>query len=58
MCKALKEFIAAIMVHDGLRDDRTEARHAPAEPRRHATTMQGKIGAARSSDHHAPLAGT
>jgi hypothetical protein len=40
MCKALKEFIAAIMVHDGLRDDRTEARHAPAEPR-------------RQRDHHA-----
>jgi hypothetical protein len=58
MGKPLKEFIATVMVHDRLRDNRAKARHPYGKPCRHASAMQRKIGAATSPSHHAPQEGT
>jgi hypothetical protein len=38
--QALQEFVAAVMVHDRLRDDGAERRHARRQPRRHTSAMQ------------------
>ena len=46
-----QEFVAAVVMHDGLADDGAERRHALAQPRRHAAAMEGKISAACSSCH-------
>jgi hypothetical protein len=54
MRKPLKKFVTAIVMHDGLRDDRAERCHARCEPRWDATAMERKIGAACSSCHAVP----
>ena len=46
MRKPLQEFIAAVVMHDGLRDDRTEARHPLGKPPRNAAAVKRKISAA------------
>ena len=51
MRQPLQEFVAAVMVHDRLRDDGAQRRHAGRQPRRNASAMQGKIGAAGASCH-------
>jgi hypothetical protein len=38
----LQELVAAVMVHDGLRDDGSERRHACRQPRRQASPVQRK----------------
>ena len=45
MRKSAQEFVAAIMMHDGLGDDRSKARHALPEPRGHAAIVQRQVGA-------------
>jgi hypothetical protein len=52
--EAAQEFIAAVVVHDGLTDDGAERRHAPPEPRWHAAAMEGKVSAACTSGHLRP----
>ena len=52
--KPLKKFVTAIVMHDGLRDDRAEPYHARCEPRWDATAMERKIGAACSLCHAVP----
>ncbi|MCW0459548.1 hypothetical protein NB717_000616 [Xanthomonas sacchari] len=51
MRQAPQQFVAAIAVHDGLAHHRAEPGHARAQPVRHATAMQGQIGAAGTSAH-------
>jgi hypothetical protein len=46
MREAAQEFIAAVMMHDGLADDGAKHRHALAQPRRDAPAMEGKVSTA------------
>ena len=43
-----QQFVAAVMLDDGLAHHRAEPRHALAEPCRHAAAMQRKVGTACS----------
>src|SRR5262249_33737959 len=51
MGQAAQEFIASVVVDNGLADDRAQLRHALPKPRRHTTTVEGKIGTACASGH-------
>ena len=53
MRQTTQQLVAPVVQHDRFRDHAPEARHALAEPRRHAAAVQGKIGAARPSTHRA-----
>ncbi len=46
-----EELVAAVMMHNRLRDDGAERRHAGAEPGWNTTAMERKIGAAGASGH-------
>ena len=46
-----QEFVAAVMMDDRLGDDGAERGHARRQPRRNASAMEGKIGAAGPSCH-------
>ena len=46
-----QEFIAAVVMDDGLADDGAERRHALPQPRRHAAAVERKISAACPSCH-------
>jgi len=46
-----QQFVAPVVVDDGLADHRAQPGHALAEPRRHTAAMQGKIGAAGAAAH-------
>ena len=51
MRQPLEKRMATVMMHNRLRDDRAERRHAGREPGWNPAAMQGKIGAAGSSGH-------
>jgi hypothetical protein len=51
MRQPLQELVAAVMVHDSLRDDGTEGGHPRRQPRRHASAVQRKDCAAGSFCH-------
>jgi hypothetical protein len=51
MGEAAKQLVAAVVMHDGLADHGSEARHAIGQPRRHPPAMQRQIGASRASSH-------
>ena len=51
MRQPLQELVAAVMVHDGLRDDGAKRGHARRQPRRHASAVERKNGAAGTSCH-------
>ena len=55
MRQPLQEFVAAVMMHDRLRDDGAERGHARRQPRRHASAMERKVGAAGASCHQLSL---
>jgi hypothetical protein len=46
-----QEFVAAVVVHDGLAHDGTQRGHALPQPWRHTPAIQGKISAACPSCH-------
>src|SRR5215207_8783458 len=46
-----QEFVAAVVMHDGLRDDGAERGHACRQPGRDASAMQGEVGTAATSWH-------
>ena len=49
MRQAAQEFVAPVMMHDGLGDHGAQPRHALAEPGGNAAAMQRQIGAAGPS---------
>jgi hypothetical protein len=51
MRQPAQQFLAAVVLHDGLADHRAELRHARGEPWRHPAAVQRQIGAARPSRH-------
>ncbi len=55
MRETAQEFLAPVVMHDGLRDHRAEPRHALAEPRRHAAAMKRQVGASAASGHRIRL---
>jgi hypothetical protein len=55
MRQPLQEFVAAVMVHDGLRDDGAERGHARRQPWRNASAMEREVGAAGTSCHSIPV---
>lgn len=48
MREPLQEFVAAVVMDDGLGHHRAQGGHALAQPCRHASAMQRTIGAARA----------
>ena len=55
MGETAQEFLAPVVMHDGLRDHRAEPRHALAEPRRHTAAMKRQVGASAASGHQIRL---
>src|SRR6202167_5538396 len=47
----LQEFVAAVVMDDGLSDDGAERRHAGRQPGRDASAVQKEIGTSCSSCH-------
>src|ERR1700730_17548220 len=47
-------FVAAILMHDRLRDDRAKRGHARRKPRRHASAMKRKVSVPGASSHSVP----
>jgi hypothetical protein len=54
MRETAQEFIAAVVMHDGLADNGPKCRHAPAQPGGHASAVEGKICATCASCHGVP----
>ena len=55
MGEPAQELVPAIVVHDRLRHDRTQPRHALPEPGRHPAMVKGQIGAAARRAKGIPL---
>jgi hypothetical protein len=51
MCQPCQQFLASVVMHDGLADHGAQRRHAGHKPLRDPTAVKGDIGAAAAPGH-------
>jgi hypothetical protein len=52
MRQPAQQLVAAVVVNDGLADDRSESRHSRAQPGRDMAPVKCKISASRTARHY------